>query len=88
MKTPLHSLSKPAKQIYSLHVEIILPNTTTATPSPSFPPACEWYKKRMKYVGVHDKSERGGDSQSGATTMHFPSGSSQFIRGGMLLAFR
>lgn len=40
MKTPLHSLSKPAKQIYSLHVEIILPTTTTktTTPSPSFLP--------------------------------------------------
>lgn len=86
MKTPLHSLFKPAKQIYSLHVEMILPTTTI--PSPSFPPAREWYKKRMEYVGVHDKSERGGDSQSGATTIHFPSGSSQFIRGGMLLAFR
>lgn len=41
MKTLLHLLSNPAKQIYSLHIEIILPTTTSATPSPSFPPALQ-----------------------------------------------
>lgn len=46
MKTPLHSLSKPAKQIYSLHVEIILPTTTTTTTAAPLP----FFSSRVRVI--------------------------------------